>query len=345
MALTLSLGLALLLLGFVLPMGLAAAGYKLFFAREQSREPLLRTVEEFPGLQVERFTFSSNKGQKLAGYKYTRAGSQPQGVVIFSQGLGLGGHCYYMALAAYFTAHGFLFLTYDATGTDNSEGQNCAGLEQGVIDLARIIDYAHNDPDLKRYPITLLGHSWGAYCVCAVLKLHPEVKAVAAVSGFNRPSRLLRHAFSDMAGGLFSLLVPYMELIERFRFGSYADVTALEGFDASRADVLIIHSRDDANVPLDQGYNQYYAHYQTDPRFHFKLYEDRGHLFIFYTDAARAYSRKYVTEANAVLTEYGQTHAFDKKIGFESDQEFLAGILKFYQSCLNCTLYEVSATI
>jgi len=203
-------------------------------------------------------------------------------VVIFSQGLGLGGHCYYMALAAYFTAHGFLFLTYDATGTDNSEGQNCAGLEQGVIDLSRVIDYARNDPELSRYPLTLLGHSWGAYCVCAVLKLRPEIQAVAAVSGFNRPSRLFRHAFSDIAGGIFSLLVPYMRLIERFKFGSYADVTALEGFAA-----------------------------------------------------ARAYTRQYLTEANAVLTEYGQTHTFDKKVGFAPDEEFLAGILEFYQSCLS----------
>ena len=332
--LILLLGLVLLL-GFVLPMGLAAAGYKLFFAREQSREPLLRKVDEFPGLQADRFTFSSDRGQKLAGYKYTRADLEPRGVVIFSQGLGLGGHCYYMALAAYFTAHGFLFLTYDATGTDNSEGQNCAGLEQGVIDLSRVIDYARNDPELSRYPLTLLGHSWGAYCVCAVLKLHPEIQAVAAVSGFNRPSRLFRHAFSDIAGGIFSLLVPYMRLIERFKFGSYADVTALEGFAASRAHVLIIHSRDDANVPLDQGYDQFYARYQTDPRFHFKLYEDRGHLFIFYTAAARAYTRQYLTEANAVLTEYGQTHTFDKKVGFAPDEEFLAGILEFYQSCLS----------
>ena len=85
-------------------------------------------------------------------------------------------------------------------------------------------------------------------------------------------------------------------------------------------------------MPLAQGYDQYFARYQADPRFHFKLYEDRGHLFIFYTDAARAYTHKYVTEANAVLTEYGQTHVFDKKVGFETDEEFLAGILEFYQS-------------
>ena len=78
--------LAVLLVGFVLPLGLAAAGYQLLFAREKSREPLLRTVEEFPGLKVDRFTFTSDKGQQLAGYKYSRAGLQPRGVIIFSQG-------------------------------------------------------------------------------------------------------------------------------------------------------------------------------------------------------------------------------------------------------------------
>ena len=154
---------------------------------------------------------------------------------------------------------------------------------------------------------------------------------LAAVSGFNRPSQLLPHVFSDIAGGLFSLLVPYMGLLVKFKFGPYADITALEGFAASKADVLIIHSRDDANVPLAQGYDQYFARYQADPRFHFKLYEDRGHLFIFYTAAARAYTHKFMRESDAALTEYGRSHAFDKKVGFVPDEEFLAGILEFYE--------------
>ena len=38
------LALAVLLVGFVLPLGLAAAGYQLLFAREKSREPLLRKL-------------------------------------------------------------------------------------------------------------------------------------------------------------------------------------------------------------------------------------------------------------------------------------------------------------
>ena len=50
---------------------------------------------------------------------------------------------------------------------------------------------------------------------------------LAAVSGFNRPSQLLPHVFSDIAGGLFSLLVPYMGLLVKFKFGPYADITAL----------------------------------------------------------------------------------------------------------------------
>ena len=82
---------------------------------------------------------------------------------------------------------------YDATGNDQSEGQSNIGMEQGVIDLSAAIDYVEQDRELGRYPIALYGHSWGAYCVGAVLVDHSEVKAVVAVSGFNSSAEWMRY--------------------------------------------------------------------------------------------------------------------------------------------------------
>jgi hypothetical protein len=95
---------------------------------------------------------------------------------------------------------------------------------------------------------------------------------------------------------------------------------------------MVIQSKDDRNVPETCGYDLYYAKYKDDPRFRFQLYENRGHLFIFYTDAAREYDRRFMQEQNGALTEYGQTHDFDKSTGYEIDPAFYAGILDFYNT-------------
>lgn len=304
----------------------ASSVYSASFKRANTKEPQLRTIGEFKGLKVEECTFPSNRGQKLAGYKYSKENLTPKGVVIIAHGLGPGGQCVYMDTADYFTSNGYLVFAYDATGMDKSEGDSAIGMQQGVIDLDHAISYVEQDSEMKKYPIVLFGHSWGAYCVSTVLNVHPEVKAVAAVSGFNRPSDLYKH----MLGKLNPFLGPYFNLYEKIRFGKYADYSSLSGFANTNAGIMIIQSEDDKNVPETVGYDLYYAKYRDDARFRFKLYKDRGHLYIFYTDAARKYDHQFLNEGEGSFTEYGKTHTFDKTIGYETDPDFFKGILDFY---------------
>ena len=69
------------------------------------------------------------------------------------------------------------------------------GNEKTLFDsgCVKTIDYVEKDRELGRYPIALYGHSWGAYCVGAVLVDHSEVKAVVAVSGFNSSAEWMRY--------------------------------------------------------------------------------------------------------------------------------------------------------
>lgn len=297
--------------------------YSFYFQRESASETRRRTIDEFKGLKVEECTFLSDRGQKLAGYKYSKEDLIPKGVVIMAQGLGLGGHCVNMDAADYFTSNGYLVFAYDATGTDKSEGESVIGMQQGVIDLDHAISYVEQDSGMKKYPIALYGHSWGAYCVCAVLNVHPEVKAVAAVSGFNKPSDFYKT-------GMPPYLSPYFNMFEKIKFGKYAEYSSLSGFAKTKAGIMIIQSKDDRNVPEATGYDKYYEKYKDDPRFRFKLYEDRGHMFIFYTDAARKYDRQYMYEETSQLTDYGQAHPFDKTIGYEVDPDFFGNVLGFF---------------
>jgi dipeptidyl aminopeptidase/acylaminoacyl peptidase len=310
--------------------------YNSIFVRYQSVEPQIRTIDEFKGLEVQERSFLSDRGQKLAGYIYSKKGLPPVGVVIIAHGLGVGGQCVYMAAADYFASHGYLVFAYDATGNDKSEGASGVGMEQGIIDLSQAIDYVEHDSRMRNYPIVLFGHSWGAYCVGAVLNVHPEVKAVVAVSGFNSTQDYFRYvADEEDTDGTLSMLASYVERIEKQKFGKYADYSALSGFANTKAGVMIIHSKDDQNVAESLGYDLYYKKYKDDARFRFKLYENRKHMYIFYTDEAVAYDHQRIDDRTLAPTAYGRSHAFDKSMGYKLDTNLFSNILDFYNAyCL-----------
>lgn len=288
----------------------AKTEYDSSFKRVNTSEMKHRSVSEFAGLKVEECSFISNNGQILFGYKYSKDTIAPEGVIIISHGLGIGGQCVYMDTADYFASNGFLVFAYDATGMDKSDGDTAVGMEQGLIDLNYAIEYVEHDNILKKYPIALFGHSWGAYCVCAALNFHPEVKAVVSVSGFNCPADYYKELFGRDNPSFLSYFTRY----EKETFGEYTEYSALCGFAKTKAGIMVIHSKDDGNVPESAGYDLYYKQYKNNGRFIFKEYNDRGHMFIFYTDKAREYDRKfYISEQSLDLSEFGKTNMFDKK--------------------------------
>lgn len=297
------------------------------FGRYETTGVWLSTVDQFEGLRVSDCTFPSDKGQKLAGYVYTREDVKPDGVVAFAPGLGPGGHCAYLPVINALAAEGYIVFAYDPTGMDRSEGENSVGFYQGVLDLSAAIQYVENDAELKQYPLFLFGHSWGAFCVSTVLNAHPEVRAVVAVSGFNEPTVWLKSSLGQYGEDL----APGIAEIEKKLFGSVTDWTAVSGFQQTSAPIMIIQSLDDRNVPMSAGYDLYREACGDDARLTWKLYENRGHLFIFYTDAARAYDLQYIDEREGHLTEYGQAHAFDSQVGWEIDRELFGEIGDFYR--------------
>lgn len=248
-----------------------------FGVRYQTSSADALSVESFPGLIMERRDFKSDKGQLLAGYFYQREGMEPKGVVIMAHGIGGGGHNPYMISANNFTENGYYVFAYDATGNDNSEGKKVGGLPQGVIDLDHAISYVESSETFDGLPILLFGHSWGGYSVTSVLNEHPEVAAVCSVAGFNRSSDLLEAQGREMIGSAIDLMIVYLKIYEKLKFGKYAVQTGMEGFEKSDAAVMVVHSENDTTVPIQYGYDIYYEKYSNDPRFLFVRYKDKGH--------------------------------------------------------------------
>lgn len=296
------LAVLLVLAGIFAPPIIANAVYKDNFGhRFETYEPTARSVDEFEGLNAAEYTFESDKGQKLAGYKYYRE-ADPKGVVVMAHGFGGGGHSDYMGVADYFAACGYIVFAYDATGNDKSEGEEVGGLPQGIIDLDYALRFVAECGDFEGLPVMLWGHSWGAYSVGSVLSLHPEVKAAVMVSGFDKSADMIEFQGRQMVGDAVDFILPYINKIEEKKFGTYASLSCMEGFEKSNAAVLIVHSRDDSTVPYDNSFQKFYDTYKIDPRFEFVSYENRGHNHnsILCSDAAL----KYRDEFNKQFDKY-----------------------------------------
>lgn len=261
-----------------------------FNVRGDSYEPFMLYVEDFQGLSRTQYEFTSDKGQKLAGYLYETSDENesdgPKGVIVLAHGFGGGGHNSYMDVANYFVQNGYYVFAYDATGCDESEGEGVGGFPQGVIDLDHAITFVEGLDKTKDLPICLFGHSWGAYCVSCIPKYHPEVKAIIECSGFNSSAEEFEAQGKEQAGSYIYTMMPYVHLYERYKYGEYSKCNALDGLASTDAKVMVVHSQDDGVVPISVGYDKYYEKFKDDDRFKFVELQDKGHsIFNDYTYA------------------------------------------------------------
>lgn len=274
---TIVVGLAVLLASVDWAMAIVA--YKdNFDVRFESDEALMLHPDDFEGLQRTRYQFASDQGQLLTGYLY-HAGDGQRGMVVMAHGLGGGGHNSYLDCINHFAQHGYYVFAYDATGNDESEGDSVRGIPQGVIDLDHALTFVEESGDFPDLPIVLFGHSWGGYSVCSVLTYHPEVRAVVECAGFNSSADLFEAQGKKQIGAAIYLMMPFVRLDERLDFGAYATNTALDGFAASDAAVMVVQGSEDVVVPTAYGYDLFADAYADDPRFRFVLLEGKGHNF------------------------------------------------------------------
>ncbi|MCM1179735.1 MAG: lysophospholipase [Clostridium sp.] len=271
--------------------------------RFDSYEPYMLNVGDFNGLSCSEYDFPSDKGQNLKGYLYS-SGEEQHGIVVMAHGLGGGGHNSYMDVANYFAQNGYLVFAYDATGCDASEGDGVGGAPQGAVDLDHAISFVEESGHFPNLPIVLFGHSWGGYSVCSVLTYHPEVKAVIECSGANRSSDYFEAVGRQQAGGVIDTMMPFIKLHERIQYGKYASNTALDGFEASKAAVMAVHSTDDRVIPIGYGFDLYEEKYKDDSRFTFMRLENRGHNYV-YDDTA------YIDEFNEKFDKWLETLDYD----------------------------------
>lgn len=218
------------------------------FSRTQPREQGLTAylrywdVEDRYGREDVSFFSGENR---LYGHLY--GAENPEGLVVISHGLG-GGEESYLAEALYFVDCGYQVLCYSNTGCWDSEGKNCVGLNQSVLDLDAALTWVEGESRFEGVPVFLFGHSWGGYAVAAIFHFDHEIAASASVAGFNQAMPMILEWGEGMIGPLVYAEYPFIWLNQKLTFGDTFELTAVDALNRTDTPVLILHGDEDNTV-------------------------------------------------------------------------------------------------
>lgn len=288
----------------------------------------------------EAVSFLSGKN-RLRGHLY--GGGNPAGLVVISHGLG-GGEESYLSEALYFVDHGYQVLCYSNTGCWDSEGKNCVGLSQSLLDLDAALTWAEGESRFDGLPVLLYGHSWGGYAAAAVLHFDHRVTAAASVAGFNDPLPMILSWGEDMMGPLVYAEYPFIWLNQKLTFGDTLSLTAVDAINAAGTPVLLLHGSADGTVGFDTVSIMAARGRITNPNVEYIVRSQEGqngHNSLFQSPDSIAYREEINRAYEALYEQYGGEIPDDVKEAFYApidkrrasavDGEFMDSVLDFYQ--------------
>ena len=196
-----------------------------------------------PPADGRRVTFPSGRN-RLAGYLWNEAGTR--GLLVFAHGMGTG-VAYYLPEIHHFAAQGYKVFAFAYSGYPGSTG-HFYGFPQAMIDLKNALDFV----DDGSRPVILIGHSMGAYAVCAVRQCtEKQVDGIAAYAPFfSSDEAVIAQATGNMPrfGKLLcGLILP----MQRILFGRNCSPTAAAGLSRANVPTLVLQGSEDVEVTPD----------------------------------------------------------------------------------------------
>ena len=271
--------------------------------------------DDFKGLIKEEYNFQSSRGYNLKGYFYYYPNYKENRLVIFEHGMG-GGHRAYMKEIEKLASLGYKVLSYDHSGCMESGGECTFGFSQSLMDLDDCIKSIKANDVYKDLELSVVGHSWGAYSSMNIPSFH-EVKHIVAMSGFISVKQIV----SQFLGGL---LYPFRKKIyeEEVETGKeYALVNAVDSLKKTKANVLIIHSKDDKVVKYNKTFKVMQKNLEGYLNIKFMTVDGKNHNPN-YTVEALKYKDEFFKDykmalKNSMLETKEQKEKFKKKYDWD----------------------------
>ena len=187
-----------------------------------------------------RVTFPSGRNH-LAGYLWNESGTR--GLIVFAHGMGTGIE-YYLPEIHHFAAQGYKVFAFEYSGYQESSG-HFYGFPQAVIDLKNALDFV----DDGSRPVILMGHSMGAYAVCAVCQYtDKQVAGVVAYAPFFSSDEAVIAEATGNIPKLGKLLCGLILPMQRILFGRNCNPTAVAGLSYANIPALVLQGSEDVEV-------------------------------------------------------------------------------------------------
>ncbi len=288
-------------------------------------------------------TFYSGENA-LTGYIYGEENTK--GLVVISHGLGGGAEGYMPETLAFIDA-GYRVFSFDNTGSIESEGKGTIGLSQSLIDLDAALTYIENNEKLNNLPVLLYGHSWGGYAVAAILNYGHDITASVSVSGYNTPMEMLMEQGKTMMGKFTDIVYPYIWLYQKYLFGSFSNVSAMNSINSTDTPVMIIHGSKDSTILFDGASIISKRDRITNSNIVYKICQDEnhnGHNNLFMSEDAVRYGNEIDEDYYEIYKRYNGDIPTNVKVELyagvdklkvsELDDKYISEVLTFYETAI-----------
>ena len=290
--------------------------------------------KDFPAMQDREIVSFYSSPNWLKGYLYRS--SLSKGLILFAHGIKGQADDLYAIGENYFITHGYDLLAIDLAASGRSGGTGINGLEQSALDIAAAIEFVKSRDDLKNLPLYLLGHSWGAYGVCASQNKGIKADKIVAISGFNTPLEEMLAMPESKTGFKASDIGGDLEEALKKRSGPNYALSASKGLEVSHVPALIIHGEDDDTVPLKASI---YEKSKGLSNVEHLLIPHKGHMDIFFEDASVEYANNVLKLGQERLVDiYGKDLSLAPE---QAKEEFLSTFSRQLTSVLNEKLVRV----
>ena len=168
---------------------------------------------DFDGLGAKKVEFSTANSDVLRGNIYSYSEAKAGKLVVFDHGIGAG-HRAYMREIERICRAGYTVLSYDKTGSGESDGESIRSFSQGVYDLEACLGFVA-ESEFADDKIILVGHSRGAFSALNARHFGLNVTHIVAMSA----PLSLENMLSQFFGGFLAKYIPKILKARKARKG------------------------------------------------------------------------------------------------------------------------------
>ncbi len=249
-----------------------------------------------PPADGHKVTFKSGRN-RLAGYLWNESGTR--GLIVFAHGMGTGVE-YYLPEINHFAAQGYKVFAFEYSGYPGSSG-HFYGFPQAVTDLKNALDFI-GDGSL---PVILMGHSMGAYAVCAVRQCtDKQIDGIVAYAPFSSSDEAVVAEATGRNQKVGRLLCSLILPMQRILFGRNCNPIATAGLSRANVPTLVLQGSGDVEVTPD-GCALYARRAElSDAPITFRLIDDKessGHMTVIRKKGSKTVNEDTIRQVDAFL--------------------------------------------